>query len=150
MLGIPVLELLYNAELSDKKMVFMVLLLSGGFSAASTLTLTLFTTMRKQKLCLVAYTATIIFALIMPTIMTSKLGLMGAALSFLCDMALLFVTRSTISRFRKKHLLHIAMWVSQPRLHRDILLLLQMGLLIWRKWQLEIRFRKIALRLLPR
>ena len=72
-------------------MVFMVLLLSGGFSAASTLTLTLFTTMRKQALCLIAYGATILFALIMPDIMTSAWGLMGAALSYLCEMAMLFV-----------------------------------------------------------
>ena len=91
LLGIPVLELLYNAELSSKKSIFMVLLVSGGFSAASTLTLTLFTTMRKQKLCLIAYGVTIIFALIMPNIMTVKWGLMGAALSYLCEMALLFV-----------------------------------------------------------
>ena len=91
LLGIPVLELLYNAELSSKKSIFMVLLVSGGFSAASTLTLTLFTTMRKQKLCLIAYGVTIIFALIMPNIMTVKWGLMGAALSYLCEMALLFI-----------------------------------------------------------
>ena len=91
LLGIPVLELFYNAELSDKRAIFMVLLISGGFSAASTLTLTLFTTMRKQKLCLIAYAATIIFALVMPDIMTARWGLMGAALSYLCEMAMLFV-----------------------------------------------------------
>lgn len=91
LLGIPVLELLYNTDLSGKKSVFMVLLLSGGFSAASTLTLTLFTTMRKQKLCLIAYGVTIIFALIMPDVMTAKWGIMGAALSYLCEMAMLFV-----------------------------------------------------------
>lgn len=91
LLGIPVLELLYKAELSDKKAIFMVLLLSGGFSAASTLTLTLFTTMRKQKLCLIAYGIVIVFAFIMPDIMTAKWGLMGAALSYLFEMAMLFV-----------------------------------------------------------
>lgn len=105
LLGIPVLELLYNADLSNEKMVFMVLLLSGGFSAASTLTLTLFTTMRKQVLCLIAYGATIVFALIMPDIMTSAWGLMGAALSYLCEMAMLFVIMFVmflISMWRKK------------------------------------------------
>ncbi len=96
LLGIPVLQILYNANLTDKKMIFMVLLLAGGFSAASTLTLTLFITMRKQKLCLVAYTVTIIFALIMPNIMTNKWGLMGAALSYLCEMAMLFITMIVI------------------------------------------------------
>ncbi len=90
LLGIPVLELLYNTNLSDKRSIFMVLLLSGGFSAASTLTLTLFTTMRKQVLCLVAYGVTTAFALVAPDIMTKQWGLMGAALSYLCEMVLLF------------------------------------------------------------
>lgn len=90
LLGLPVLELLYGADLSGKRPIFMVLLLAGGFSAASTLTLTLFTTMRKQKLCLIAYALTMAFALIMPEIMVRQWGLMGAALSYLCEMALLF------------------------------------------------------------
>lgn len=91
LLGIPVLELLYNTNLSDKKLVFMVLLLAGGFSAASTLTLTLFTTMRKQALCLIAYGFTMVFALIVPDIMTKQWGLMGAATSYLGEMTILFI-----------------------------------------------------------
>ncbi len=90
-LGIPVLEILYGADLSGKKPIFMVLLLAGGFSAACTLTLTLFTTMRKQKLCLYGYVITLIFALIVPEKLVASLGLMGAALSYLCEMVLLFV-----------------------------------------------------------
>ncbi len=90
LLGIPVLELFYNANLSDKKAIFMVLLLSGGFSAASTLTLTLFTTMRKQKLCLIAYVIVMVFALLVPDVLTKQYGLMGAAVSYLFEMALLF------------------------------------------------------------
>lgn len=94
--GIPVLEWIYPVALADKKMVFMVLLLAGGFSAASTLTLTLFTTMRKQALCLIAYGITIVFALIVPDVMTSSFGLMGAALSYLCAMVILFVVMFVI------------------------------------------------------
>lgn len=90
LLGLPVLELLYGADLSGKRPIFMVLLLSGGFSAASTLTLTLFTTMRKQWLCLVAYLITMLFALTVPEIMVASWGLMGAAVSYLCEMILLF------------------------------------------------------------
>lgn len=89
-LGIPVLEMLYKAELSDKRNVFMVLLLSGGFSAASTLTLTLFTTMRKQYFCLIAYAVTILFSFLAPSVFVAKGGLMGAALSYLCEMVMLF------------------------------------------------------------
>ena len=89
-LGLPVLELLYGADLSGKRPIFMVLLLAGGFSAASTLTLTLFTTMRKQKLCLIAYAATMLFAITMPKTLVKSMGLMGAAVSYLCEMALLF------------------------------------------------------------
>ncbi|MBR5473408.1 MAG: DUF2142 domain-containing protein [Clostridia bacterium] len=89
-LGIPVLEMLYKAELSDKKTIFITLLFAGGLSAASTLTLTLFTTMRKQKLCLIAYVVTMLFALVAPDAMVSRWGLTGAALSYLCEMAVLF------------------------------------------------------------
>lgn len=95
-LGIPVLELLYNAELSDKTNVFMILLLSGGFSAASTLTLTLFTTMRKQYLCLIAYAVTFVFALIMPRIFVKNRGLIGAAEAYLCEMVLLFAVMAIL------------------------------------------------------
>ena len=90
LLGLPVLELLYSADLSGKRPIFMVLLLAGGFSAESTLTLTLFTTMRRQKLCLIAYAVTMLFALVAPEIMVTSWGLMGAAVSYLCEMALLF------------------------------------------------------------
>lgn len=102
LLGIPVLEILYSADLSGKRPIFMVLLLAGGFSAASTLTLTLFTTMRKQKLCLIAYAATMLFALIVPEILVKSIGLMGAALSYLCEMALLFAVMFTLFVFNIK------------------------------------------------
>ena len=91
LLGIPVLEMLYSTNLSGKRNIFMILLLSGGFSAACTLTLTLLTTMRKQKLCLIAYLITMAFALSVPKLMVASFGLMGAAISYLCEMALLFV-----------------------------------------------------------
>lgn len=89
-LGVPVLEMVYNADLTGKRSMFMVLLFAGGFSAASTLTMTLFTTMRKQKLCLIAYAITFLFALTAPQMMVKTWGIMGAALAYLCEMVLLF------------------------------------------------------------
>ena len=90
-LGIPVLNLLYGAHLNDLRGVFMILLCGGCFSACSTLTLTLFTTMRKQKVCLIAYGVTSVYAYIVPKILVSANGMTGAALSFLSETALLFV-----------------------------------------------------------
>lgn len=98
-LGIPLLELLYGVDLLGKRGIFMVLLLAGGFSAACTLTLTLFTTMRKQRLCLIAYAGTFIFSVSVPEMMVRAMGLMGAASAYLCEMALLFAVMAVMFIF---------------------------------------------------
>lgn len=90
-LGIPVLELLYSTDLSGKRPIFMVLLLAGGFSALCSLTSTLFTVARKQNICLLAYSLVLIFAFIIPEKLVSAYGLIGAALSYFVEMAILFV-----------------------------------------------------------
>lgn len=91
LLGIPVLNLLFGAHLNDLRGVFMILLCAGCFSAACTLTMTLFTTMRKQWICLIAYGVTALFAFFLPPVLVRTSGLNGAALSFLAETALLFV-----------------------------------------------------------
>ena len=96
LLGIPVLELLYAANLSDKRGIFMILLLAGGFSAASTLTLTLLTTMRKQKYSLAAYLLTFVISLFLPDLLVSNFGMKGAAVSFFIEMAVLFIAMLTV------------------------------------------------------
>lgn len=96
LLGIPVLELLYGADLSGKRSVFLVLLLAGGFSAACSLTLTLFTILRKQRLCLYAYAVTLLFSIIVPEYAVRCWKIMGAAISYLAEMALLFAVMAVL------------------------------------------------------
>lgn len=90
-LGIPVLEMLYNADLSGKRGVFMLLLLAGGFSAGCSLTLNLITILRQQKYCLLAYFVTFTVSVVLPAKLVKSLGLTGAALSYSIEMSILLV-----------------------------------------------------------
>ena len=90
-LGIPVLEMLYNADLSGKRGVFMLLLLAGGFSAGCSLTLNLITVLRQQKYCLLAYFVTFTVSVVLPAKLVKPLGLTGAALSYSIEMSILLV-----------------------------------------------------------
>lgn len=94
--GIPVLGLLYGADLTGMRGVLLILITAGCFSACSTLALTLFTTMRKQKLCLIAYGAAAAFALAVPRLLVGKLGVLGAALAYLAETLLLFAIMLTM------------------------------------------------------
>ena len=91
LLGIPALELLYGADLSGRRITLLMLLLAGCFSACSTLAMTLFTTMRKQKYCLIAYGVTALFSLFIPNLLVKSYGLQGAAYAYLSEMLLLFI-----------------------------------------------------------
>ena len=88
--GIPLLEFIYGADLAGMRLTLLILLTAGCFSASSTLALTLFTTMRKQRLCLISYGITAAFALFVPRLLVGKLGVTGAALAYLAETALLF------------------------------------------------------------
>ena len=94
--GIPVLGLLYGADLTGMRGVLLILITAGCFSACSTLALTLFTTMRKQKLCLIAYGATAAFALAIPRLLVGSAGILGAALAYLAETLLLFAVMLTM------------------------------------------------------
>ena len=90
-LGIPILSLIYHVDLGAYRPILLILLLAGGFSACCTLALTLFTTMRKQRFCLVGYAVTLAFALGVPPLLVRRFGLMGAATAYLLEMILLFL-----------------------------------------------------------
>lgn len=90
LLGIPVLELLYSAELGEYRGILLILLTAGGFSAAATLTSTLVTVMRKQKYCMAAYFLTFLLSLFLPKHLVLSYGLRGAAVAYLIEMLVLF------------------------------------------------------------
>ncbi|MBQ6552737.1 MAG: lipopolysaccharide biosynthesis protein [Clostridia bacterium] len=101
--GLPVLGFLYGADLEGMRGTLLILLTAGCFSASATLALTLFTTMRKQRLCLIAYGITTVFSLAVPQLLVARLGVTGAALSYLAETALLFAAMASmlVAVFRK-------------------------------------------------
>ena len=109
-LGIQVLNILYSTNLNALRNEFALLLIAGGFSAGTTLSLTLLTVMRKQKYGLIAFIATAIFSLIVPDILVKKFGISGAAWAYLAEMFMLFamlfvifiISRSTIAKKSNK------------------------------------------------
>ncbi len=90
-LGIPVLEIMYSADLSGKRGMLLILLVAGAFSACCSLTSNLITIMRKQKYCLVAYSLTFIVSMFLPQLLVSRIGMLGATIAYLIEMALLFI-----------------------------------------------------------
>lgn len=105
-LGIPVLSWLYNTELSDYKFDLLIMLLGGGFLAASNWMNAVLTIMRLQKIMLVGYILISLMALISMNIVTSKFGVHGVSLLFTLLMFLLmliFVLIYLLGMRRKKH-----------------------------------------------
>ncbi|MBO5388705.1 MAG: lipopolysaccharide biosynthesis protein [Lachnospiraceae bacterium] len=79
LLGIPVLSLLYNTDLTPYKTELLILLLGGGFLATSGLMVTIITIMRKQTVLSIGYIIVSIVAFIASPIMVEKYSMMGAA-----------------------------------------------------------------------
>ncbi len=94
--GLPLLGFLYGANLEGMRGTLLILLTAGCFSASATLALTLFTTMRKQRICLIAYGVTAVFALFVPQLLVRPLGVLGAAIAYLAETLLLFTTMAAM------------------------------------------------------
>ncbi len=88
--GIPVLEFLYGADLSGKKLWLMVLLFGGGFSAASSLCCTIVAITRKQNFAIFAYIIAATVALFLPNLLVKDIGFAGAPISYLIQNTVLF------------------------------------------------------------
>ena len=96
LLGIPVLNLLYNTNLNDQKQWLMVLLIGGGFSAASSLCCMLVAVTRKQNYALIAYVTSTAVALVLPNVLVKNMGFAGAPISYLIQNAVLFLGLFTV------------------------------------------------------
>ncbi len=82
-LGIPILELVYNIKLGEYKKELMILLLGGGFSATVYLAYNLLTMMRAQKNIFVGYVGGATLATIFAWVLVADYGITGAALTYL-------------------------------------------------------------------
>ena len=91
LIGIPVLSLLYNTDLTEYKAELLVLLVSGGFLALSNQLMTVITIIRRQKLLLIGYGFCTVLALCLSHVAVKQFSMMGAAMLELVLMVLLCV-----------------------------------------------------------
>lgn len=92
LLGIPVLNLLYNTHLDEYRNLFMILLLGGGFSAGSSLCIMLVAVTRKQNYAIFGYLVSAAVALILPDLLVKHTGFAGAPVSYLIQNIVLFAS----------------------------------------------------------
>lgn len=81
-LGIPVLSILYNTDLTEYKREFMILLVGGFFFAISGLLNIILTIMRKQYTLLVGYMFISVLEWLFCDRVVANLGILGAALIY--------------------------------------------------------------------
>jgi O-antigen/teichoic acid export membrane protein len=91
LLGIPVLNLLYHTNLNEYRALFMILLIGGGFSAGSSLTIVLLAVIRKQRHALIAYISAFVIALFVPNLLVKNYGFTGAIFAYLVITSSLFI-----------------------------------------------------------
>ncbi len=96
LLGIPVLSVLYNIDLSGYRIQLMMVMLSGGISALMTFSYYVVTIMRQQKLLLCGYVTAFIYAYIMSEMLVKKMGIDGAILTYGSTVGLLVIVFAVI------------------------------------------------------
>lgn len=97
--GLPVLSVIYNADLTAYRMEFLVLLLGGGFYALAYYLNVPITTIRKQKYIAIGYVAAAVGSLLTGRFFVVKYGMMGAAVLYLGINILLAVIYSAVLLF---------------------------------------------------
>lgn len=91
LIGIPVLSIMYNTDLTPYKTELLILLMGGGFLALSGLFVTIITIMRLQKMLLWGYGVVSILAYIASPIMIERYNISGATILYLFLMIILCI-----------------------------------------------------------
>lgn len=89
LIGVPVLDKLYNAHLAPYKLDLLILLVGGGFLAATTLFTTGITIIRCQDRLIWGYLVVAVIAAVTSPMAVGAAGIRGASLIYLALMALL-------------------------------------------------------------
>lgn len=89
LLGVPVLSILYNTDLSDYKAELIVLLVGGGFLGLSGFLTTVITIMRIQRTLIIGYGFVAVLAYFLSPVFVAEYEMMGAAYGYLLLMILL-------------------------------------------------------------
>lgn len=95
-LGIPVLAFVYGVNLDAFKADLMILIVAGGFSAATVALLYGLSTMRCQGKSSIAYVAAAAAGLVIPHFLVKKWGITGASISSVLIMAILLLGLAVI------------------------------------------------------
>ena len=89
-LGIPVLSILYNCDLSNYKVDLLILMLGGGILAYVGFLTTIITLMRNQNIILIGYVIGGVLAIVLSQLVVSLYGLRGASILYLLLISVLF------------------------------------------------------------
>ncbi len=90
-IGIPVLSLIYNTDLTAYKGELIIMVIAGGLLAVSAYQSIIMTIMRVQKLIMWGYVPIALFCAIVIYPVTKRFGTAGAAITYLISMGLLCV-----------------------------------------------------------
>lgn len=98
-IGLPILSVIYNVDLTMYRMEFLILLLGGGFYALAYYLNVPITTIRKQKYIAIGYLAAAIASLLTGQFFVMRYGMMGASVLYLGINILLAVIYSIVLLF---------------------------------------------------
>lgn len=96
LIGLPILSVMYNADLSAYKMEFALLLLGGGFYALAYYLNVPITTIRKQNYIAVGYAIAAVLSFVFGKYLVISLGMMGAAILYLSVNGLLVLIYTVV------------------------------------------------------
>ena len=91
LIGIPILNILYDVDLNQYKIHLIILLISGLFYACSTVIFYAIGTIRKQKSTTIVYGITAIVAIAISNLLVKKFEILGATVSTLLIMLILLL-----------------------------------------------------------
>lgn len=91
-IGIPILNQLYNVDLSTLKHELMILLLGGGLYALVNFLMIPLTTMREQRYMAISFSIVAVLGVIIGKYLTVHYNIMGAVILYILINAVLFVS----------------------------------------------------------
>ena len=100
LLGIPVLELVYNVNLGGYKTPFLVLIAAGCLNSLNTVLAYIFTVMRKQKFILLIYIVSLGCSQLLIIPMISMYGVIGATIDYFIGISVISILFFGIFIFR--------------------------------------------------
>lgn len=99
LLGIQVLNLIYNLDLSNYKYYLLLVMIGSSFYALNNLLNLIYTIKRKTKYQFIIYVISTLLSLIITFILVSRYSLLGGVISYLLTMLIIFIFY--IIRYRK-------------------------------------------------